>query len=399
MNHYKTITISAVTSIIVVAALFLIIYGAALSNRTAVINFLLQSEKTGRAPNSDLRGEEALVVNAVRKATPAVVSIVIEKDVGVLERNYHDLFEELFPGLDLRIPDLNGGTEKRKVGGGSGFLASEDGYIVTNRHVVDDDKASYTVFTNDGKKYEARIVARDPSIDIAILKIEGRNFPYLSFGDSNSIEVGQTVIAIGNALGEFRNTVSVGVISGLSRSVVASSLYGISEQLDEVIQTDAAINLGNSGGPLVSLGGQIVGVNVAVAQGSENIGFALPANSVKGAVESVRRMGKIVRPYLGVRYVSVTEDLKEEKGLSVDYGKLVIRGTGRGEAAVVSGSPAAKAGIEESDIILEIDGVKLTAEKSLASIIRNKAIGDKVRLLVLRDGKKREVEVMLEATR
>lgn len=343
------------------------------------------------------------VINAVKKANPAVVAITVSKNVPVYEQYYErvpspwsDFFGDDFFG-GFTVPQLRQrGTELREVGGGSGFLVSSDGYIVTNRHVVADENAEYTVFTNEGKKYDAKVVARDPALDLAVIKIEGSGFEHLRFGDSDKLQVGQTVIAIGNALAEFRNTVSVGVVSGLSRSITASDRMGNVEALDQLIQTDAGINSGNSGGPLLNLAGEVVGVNVAMADGAENIGFALSSNSVKSIVESVQKTGKIVRPYLGVRYVAINEEIKEKNNLSIDYGVLVQRGAGAGDLAVIPGSPADKAGIMENDIILEIDGIKLTDEQSLASVIRTKKVGDTVRLKVLSKGKEKVVPVTLE---
>lgn len=356
----------------------------------------------------ELTPNETLVVETVKQTQPAVVSIIITKDVPVVERFFesvpspHNPFGDFFggnsfPQFEFRVPRLRErGTQRREVGGGSGFLVSADGLIVTNRHVVADETAEYTVFTNDGHKHEATVVARDPSNDIAILQISGGSFPFLTFGNSEGLQVGQTAIAIGNALSEFRNSVSVGVISGLSRSIVAGNSFGQSEQLDQVIQTDAAINPGNSGGPLLNSSGQVIGVNVAVALGSENIGFALPANTVKSVVQSVQKTGKIVRPFLGVRYLPVTPQLQEANKLSADYGVLVIRGETPQELAVVPGSAADKADIREGDIILEADGKRLTEETSLAMIIRTKNVGDTVRLKVLSQGSEKEVSVVLQ---
>jgi S1-C subfamily serine protease len=351
---------------------------------------------------SDSGDWQSSVVQTVNYASPAVVSIVITKDVPVLERYYEEMpgspFDDFFfSPFQYRVPQLRQkGTEKREVGGGSGFLVSSDGMIVTNRHVVSDEEADYTVFTNDGEKHTATVMARDPANDIAVLKIDAKDVPYLEFGESDKLQVGQTTIAIGNALSEFRNTVSVGVVSGLSRSIVAGDNTGASEQLDEVIQTDAAINPGNSGGPLLDLSGKVIGVNVAVAQGSENIGFALPANAVKNVVASVQETGRIVRPYLGVRYVPVTPVLKEQNRLSVDYGVLVVRGEEASQLAVVPGSPADKAGLREGDIILEIDGIKLDENTSLANVIRKKSVGDEVSLKVLSQGIEENISATLE---
>jgi len=360
----------------------------------------------GETIKRDVVSEESRVIDVVEKANPAVVSIVITKDVPVIEQYYQefdpfgdDFFNDFFGnnGFKFRIPQQKqNGTEKREVGGGSGFFISDDGYIVTNRHVVDDDKAEYTVLTNDGKKYDAEVLAKDSALDVAILKVKGSGFPYLAFGDSDKLKPGQTVIAIGNALAEFRNSVSVGVVSGLSRSVVAGDMFGKSEQLEGVIQTDAAINPGNSGGPLLDIAGKVIGVNVAVSRGAENIGFALTSNTVKNIADSVKQHGEIVQPYLGVRYTQITENLKKKNNLTVDYGVLVSRGETLEDLAVIPGSPADKAGIVENDIILEVDGVKLEQGKSLASIIRQKGIGQTVKLKILHKGSEKEVEVKLE---
>ena len=348
--------------------------------------------------------EESRVIEAVKQSNGAVVSIVISKNVPVLEQYYsrnqnvdpNDPFSKLF---NMPIPQIRqNGTRLQQVGAGSGFLVSSDGMIVTNRHVVADKTAEYTVFLNDGSKHVAKVTARDSVNDLAILKISGIALPYLTFANSDSVQVGQTAIAIGNSLGEFRNTVSVGVVSGLSRSLTAGTTGGMSEQLDNVIQTDAAINPGNSGGPLLNLDGEVIGVSVAVAQGSQSIGFAIPGNVAKSVASSVQRAGRIVRPYLGIRYTLITPELKDSNKLSVDYGVLIIRGSSKDELAVIPGSPADKAGLVENDIILEADGKKLTRESSLASFIRNHKVGDSIKLSVLSRGKTRSVALQLEAT-
>ncbi len=359
------------------------------------------TSKSDTSENANLKAftQESFVVNAVKKTSPAVVSIVITKDVPKYETYYEQSnpFGDMFPGLFFNTPKVKqNGTEKKEIGGGSGFFVSSTGLLVTNKHVVSDKDAEYTVFTNDGKKYDAKVLARDSVLDIAVLQVKGTGFSYLEFADSDKIQVGQSVIAIGNALAEFRNTVSVGVVSGLARSITASDGSGKSELLDHVIQTDAAINPGNSGGPLLDLSGEVVGVNVAVAQGSENIGFALPSNAVKNVVDSVRQTGKIVRPYLGVRYAQITQSLKEKNNLSVDYGVIVSKGETKEDLAVIPGSPADKAGIVENDIILEVDGKKLDEDTNLAMIIRDKKIGDMLNLKILSKGAEKEVRVVLE---
>lgn len=349
--------------------------------------------------------QEALVVDVVKRADPAVFSIVVSKDVPIVEQYYEEWnpFKDFFGGDfgGFQIPQYRQkGTEKREVGGGTGFLVTKEGLALTNRHVVNDNTASYTALMNNGKKYEVEVVAQDPVLDLAVIRFKNAppsgGFTFLTLGNSDALEVGESVIAIGNALGEFRNTVSVGVISGLSRSITASDTSGKAETLEEVIQTDAAINPGNSGGPLLSLAGKVVGINVAVAQGSQNIGFALPANLTKSSLASVEKYGKIVRPFIGIRYTEITPAIKEKNNLTVDYGALVVRGANSDELAVTPGSPADKAGIVEYDIILEVDGVKITGEHPLASLIRKKSVGDAVRLKILHKGVEKIVTLALE---
>jgi serine protease Do len=355
----------------------------------------IQADSNNLSEKQTIFSQEYFVVDTVKKTNPAVVSIIISQQVPKYEayvdpNQQNNPFGYLFPGFpgfNLNIPQYRqNGTEKKEIGGGSGFFVSSDGLIVTNKHVVDQTNAEYTVFTNDGKKHEAKVIARDPVLDIALIKIEGIGFPYLSLGNSDSLDVGQSVIAIGNALGEYRNTVSVGVVSGLARSITAGDNSGNSEVLDHVIQTDAAINPGNSGGPLLNLEGEVIGVNVAIAEDSQNVGFALPINSVKGAINSVKLTGKIIRPYLGVRYVVIDAEMKDKNNLTVDYGVLVKAGATASGLAVIPGSPADKAGIVENDIILEIDGVKLDEKTSLASIIREKNVGQVINLKILHKG-------------
>lgn len=342
----------------------------------------------------------ASVPEMVEKVNDAVVSVVVTKDVPIYEQYYENFNPWGFWGGGFTIPRVReNGTREEEVGGGSGFVVSKDGLIVTNRHVVADTEARYSVLMNDGKSYTVEVLARDPQLDIAILKITDdlliEDLPALTFGDSETLRLGETVVAIGNALGEFRNSVSVGVVSGLARSIVAADDRGKTEQLDQVIQTDAAINPGNSGGPLLNLAGEVVGVNVATSRGADNIGFALPAHSVRSVVESVMETGEIVRPYLGVRYVMIDERIKELNNLTVESGALVVRGETREELAVMPGSPADKAGIVENDIIIAIDGVDLK-EKDLVSVLRTKAVGTTVVLTVLSKGEESTRSVVLE---
>jgi serine protease Do len=344
---------------------------------------------------------EEAVVNAVQKAAPAVVSITVSKNVPVLEQCQTSPFSGLpsdlqqFFGGSFQLPQVcQRGTQLQEIGGGSGFIVSADGYILTNKHVVDDTKAEYTVLTNDGKKYAATVVARHPSLDIAIIKISANGLPVISLGESNGLRLGQTAIAIGNALGEFRNTVSVGVVSGLARSVTASSGAGTgTETIENVIQTDAAINPGNSGGPLLNSAGQVIGINTAMVSGAQGIGFAIPIDAAKKSIESVSKTGTIQVAYLGIRYVMLTPDLAKQYKLSVESGALV-KGDGK-NLAVEPGSPAAKAGLREGDVITKIDGADLGDQLSLSSVVSQKNPGDTIRLSVLRDGKAIEVDVLL----
>lgn len=366
-------------------------------NRPAILERITEKQIS----ESILRQDE-LVVAVVEQASPAVVSVVATKDVPVVERFFVDpfaddpFFKQFFGGdSGFRIPQFRQkGTQTQEVSIGSGFIASSDGLIITNKHVVSDATADYTIFLNDGSKKLAKVLARDPRQDLAVLKVEGTDFPFIKFGDSSKIKIGQSVVAIGNALGEFRNTVSVGVISGLQRSITASGAVTGPEMLQELIQTDAAINPGNSGGPLLNLRGEVIAINVAIAQGAENIGFSIPANKAARALDSVKKFGKIVTPFLGVRYVAITKDLAEAQKLARDYGALLK--SSDGEPAVSAGSPAEKSGLKEGDVILELNGTRVDQDHSLSSLIQNHNVGDTITLKVFRGGKEIEVKVILE---
>jgi len=228
---------------------------------------------------------EEAVIGVVDKATPSVVSIVVSRYVSVLERcPVTDPFWG--PGFRLYIPCDLGRTQRVEVGGGTGFFVSSDGLILTNKHVVADRNAEYIVFAGKDARHRAKVIAIDDAEDLALLKIEGNNFPALPLGNSDAVRLGQTAIAIGNALGEFKNTVSRGVISGLNRTVQAHGPLGRTVTIKDVFQTDAAINPGNSGGPLINLRGEVIGINTAVARGAENIGFAIPVNKARELIKS-----------------------------------------------------------------------------------------------------------------
>ena len=345
---------------------------------------------------------EKAVVDAVKKASPAVVSITVSKNVPIIENCPSNPFSDLPPEFQkffgdqfpqFSAPCAKGGTKLQEVGGGSGFIISPDGLILTNKHVAGDSSASYTVFTNDGKKYDAKVIAKDPSQDLAVIKIIASDLPTVALGDSDAVELGQTAIAIGNALGEFRNTVSVGVISGLARNVTASGPGVGAETIEGVIQTDAAINPGNSGGPLLNLRGEVIGINTAIAAGAQNIGFAIPINGAKRDINSVKQTGEIQVPFLGIRYLMVTPDVQKKQKLSVDYGALV-RGSDDGPA-VTPGSPADKAGIVAEDIILELNGKKIDKDYSLGSAISRHNVGDSVAVKIRRGEKEFTLSIIL----
>lgn len=356
-----------------------------------------QSGSAGSGQTVSVPSEESAVIQAVKTDSPAVVSIIISKQVVQVPDFFSDPFFDPF-GFQQRQPSQGQGNtgQKQEVGAGSGFIVSSDGLVVTNKHVVSDESASYTVMTNDEKKHDAKVLAIDPVNDVAILKIDAANLPVLEMGDSSNLQIGQTVIAIGNSLGEFRNTVSKGIISGLKRNVTAGSGLGDSENLSEVIQTDAAINPGNSGGPLLDIQGKVIGVNVAMAQGAQNVGFALPIGIIKKDLDSVKSSGKISQPYIGVRYLPIDEQIQKANNLSFNYGVLVARGQQITDFAVVPGSPADKAGIVENDIILEINGVKIDAGHPLVGFLSQYSVGDTLTLKVWHKGNTNDVQVTLE---
>lgn len=359
--------------------------------------------------------EDSATIDVVKKSSKAVVSIIISKELSKISQKtgpnifpFDNFFDFQFP-FNGRVspqepqqpskdtpPSSSAPDQKQKIGGGSGFIVSSDGLILTNKHVVSDSEAEYTVVTNEGKEYAAKVLAQDPVNDLAIIKIDAKNLPALVLGDSNTIQIGQTAIAIGNTLGEYRNTVTRGVISGVDRVVQASNINGDAEVIQEAIQTDAAINPGNSGGPLLNLGGQAIGINTAVNESAQSIGFAIPINVAKRSIDSVKKFGKIIRPWLGVRYTLVDAELKKNNNLSVDYGALISGNAKAKELGVIAGSPAEKARLVEGDIILEVDGKRIDQGHALANAIAQYNPGDTVKLKVLSKGKKHEVRVTLE---
>lgn len=319
--------------------------------------------------------EESVITDAVDKVSPSVVTVSILKT-----RSLGRIFE-IDPSDPFNIfRQRQNQSQKVEQDIGTGFIVANDGLIVTNKHVVSDTNAKYKIVTKDDKTYEAQKIYRDPSNDLAIIKIGASGLTPVTMGDSSKLKVGQMAIAIGTALGEFRNTVTVGVISGLGRGITAGSPFeGYVERLDNVIQTDAAINPGNSGGPLLNSSGQVIGVNAAVSSEGQNIGFALPINIVKDALDQFNKSGgKFERPFLGVRYKMITRDLALLN--DVPEGAYVQE--------VVTGSPAEKGGVQSEDIITKIDGKKITdGDGGLAKVIAEKKVGDKIAVEVWREGK------------
>ncbi len=357
-------------------------------------------QKLSATTPTSREGDETIAV--VKKTSPSVVSILIRKQQTfsrVPQTPFDDFFE--FPGFPFRItpqqprPKKEGPSPEVVVGGGSGFIVSDDGMILTNKHVVSDDAAHYVVVTSDGKEHNSTVLARDPVNDLAIMKIDVKGLVPLPLGDSSTIQIGQTVIAIGNSLSEYRNTVTRGVISGVGRRVVAGSPTGESEVIEQAIQTDAAINPGNSGGPLLTLDGTVIGVNTAVNREGQSIGFSIPSNVAKQVVESVKKNGRIVRPWLGVRYSLIDEESAKRGQLPVNHGALIVRGNAPEELAVIPGSPADKAGIKENDILLEVNGTAITTEQPLAGLIAKHQPGDSITVKILRNGKEQTVNVTL----
>jgi len=339
--------------------------------------------------------EDRQVIEAVRKVSPSVVSIVVSKELAKLYNSTGTFPFEQFFGFEFAPsvqPPQPG--QKQQIGGGTGFVISSDGLILTNRHVVADAEAQYEVVMSDGRLLPATVAAVDAILDIAVLKIEAKDLPVAPLGDSSKLETGETVIAIGNALSEYSNSVTKGVISGINRRVVAGDGYGDSEVIEEALQTDAAINPGNSGGPLISLRGEVVGVNTAVNRAGQSIGFAIPIDAARVVIDSYRENGRIVRPWLGVRYVMLTAESAKANGLTAERGALVVGGGQSEGAAVVPGSPAEQAGLKAGDVLLDVDGVPLGTDHPLASVISRKRAGDVVSIRVLRE----TTEMTIQAT-
>jgi len=328
--------------------------------------------------------ESNQTVRAVNAATPSVVAVLMSKELSKIKKEI---------GVDIAryLVDEKGMV---KIGGCSGFFISSDGYVLTNRHIVQDEEASYTVVWQD-KTYSCKILVRDKITDIAILKIDGSGFPYLKFDNSSQLKLGQTVMAIGNALGEFQNTVSRGIISGLSRDIKTEVGENIQEFFG-LIQTDAAINPGNSGGPLINLSGKAIGICTAVILGVENIGFAIPINQAKSILGDIKKYGKLCRPSLGVRYFLIDKEMQKLHHFPFDYGAFIIYETIPGRGGIISEGPVEKAGLKEGDIILEINEEKITKQSNLSQALARYKIDDVIKITYWSEGEEKQIEIKLE---
>jgi serine protease Do len=387
-------------NIIIIAAILLIvggIYRSGLFNTSLPTfrSFSIQNLIPKLQPNSQNNNnsgtvggsvkvitEESVIIDAVDKVSPSVVTVGISKTSQSQNTMQFNPFDPFNPFQQNQTT-----PQKIEQDIGSGFIVNADGLIVTNKHVVSDTQATYRVITYDNKEYKVDRIYRDPTNDIAIIKINATGLTPIELGDSGKIKVGQLAIAIGTALGEFRHTVTTGVISGVGRGITAGSyLEGYVERLDNVIQTDAAINPGNSGGPLLNSGGQVIGINTAVSGEGQNIGFAIPINVVKDAINNFNTTGQFDRPFLGIRYKTISKDLALLN--EVPEGAYVIE--------VVSGSPAEKANVQVEDIITKIDDTRLSGDNAeLAKVIGTKKPGASVTLTIWRNGKESTQTVVL----
>jgi serine protease Do len=350
----------------------------------------------GTSPLSSQQGpayvESSSIIDVVQKTSPSVVSIVISKDLSKLPGFGFSPFDQFF---GFSSPNQPSTPNIQQVGAGSGFFVSSDGLILTNKHVVSDAQASYSVLTSEGKSYEAKVMAIDPVNDLAIIKVEINNAPALPLADSSQIQIGQQVVAIGNSLGQYQNTVTSGIVSGIGRRITAGG-GGSSEQLEGVIQTDAAINPGNSGGPLLNLAGQVIGINTAVDQQGQSVGFAIASNDAAKALASFGQNGKISRPFLGVRYLIINKTLADQEKLPRDYGALIVRGQAATDFAVLPGSPADRAGLVENDIILEVNGHRIEEANTLSRELKNYNVGDTLSIKIYHQGSEKTVNIVLE---
>ena len=368
--------------IVALAALFGACVGALMMER-----FFFQQTRfpsTQRAERSDVNPhvvqlieEESATIDVVNTVAPSVVSVVLKK-----------------PQNQFRGFGSEGNSELVEVSSGTGFFVSSDGLLLTNRHVIDEPNVQFFVVTNNGSEYTAKVIDVDPFQDIAVMQVDGTDFHAVTLGDSQKIRIGQTVIAIGNTLSEFRNTVTKGVVSGIDRKVTAATQNN-AEVIEKAIQTDAAINPGNSGGPLINLLGEVIGINTAISSEGESVGFAIPIDQAKRVVNDVKEFGRIVRPWLGVRYVLVEQESMDRATVAYEIGAMVSSGNQPGQKAVFDESPAAHAGLKEGDVIIAINNKNLTHASALSERISEFRPGDTIHLTFLRSGMIEETSLTL----
>ena len=369
VNSKVKVIVSSIMAAIVLSVVVIVI----VQNYTTQSNVVQTPTVQNDGNSSSFSEESASIEDVANKLSPSVVSIVTKSQSSYGRYS----------------------ISRETQGAGTGIIVSSNGYILTNKHVVD-GASTVSVVLYDGTSYDsAEVIATDPLNDIAFLKIDGAdNLTAAELGDSKTLNIGQQVIAIGNALGQYQNSVTSGIISGTNRTITASSSDSSTdtETLTDMIQTDASINSGNSGGPLVNAKGQVIGINTAVDSSAQGIGFAIPIGAAKGMLSEILETGSAKRAYIGVSYVQVTPEVAKEYNLSVNKGAYVYSESG---SAVVSGSPAAKAGIKDKDIITKINGVEVGIKGSVASLTAEYRAGDTIKITILRDGEEKELQVQL----
>ena len=314
---------------------------------------------------------EGSIAEIANSVSPAVVSIITEGT-----------------GTNLF------GQSTSSSAAGTGMIVTSDGYVLTNKHVVENAQ-KIRIVLHDGTSFsDVKLIGTDPLNDVAFIKINGvKNLSTVTLGDSKTLQAGQQVIAIGNALGQYQNSVTEGIISGTGRSLIAAdkSNYANYERLSDMIQTDASINSGNSGGPLINAGGQVIGINTAVYSDGNGIGFAIPISSIKGMLKSVIEKGAVERPFIGVSYLNITPDIQIEYGLPISEGAYIS-----GDNAIIKDSPAEKSGLQNGDIITAVNNIRIGKAGTLSTLIGEHAVGETLELTIVRDGKEQTVKLTTE---